>query len=202
MNIKNFFSNIYVRNFLAALVVFLILIFGTLGWLNKYTRHGESVEIPNVKGLTIEKAQPFFQANHLNIQIVDSVFNRNAAPGTIVETIPPIGTKVKEGRIIYVTLNSFSSHFLLIPEVKNSSQRSAIALLKSIGFENVQIKIVPGAYRDLVLGLESKGISVEAGKRVPVTTPLTLLISSGVEEEILFSNDSIAIDATPEESWF
>ena len=202
MNTKNFFNNIYVRNFLAALIILLILIFGTLEWLDKYTRHGESVEIPNVKGLTIEKAQPFFQANRLGIQIVDSVFNRNAAPGTIVETIPPVGTKVKEGRTIYVTLNSFSSQFLFIPEVKNSSQRSAIALLKSIGFDNIQTKTVPGAYRDLVLGLESKGVSVETGKRVPVTTPLTLLISSGVEEEILFSNDSIAIDATPEESWF
>ena len=201
MNAKKIFTNIYVRNILLAFIVIVILIFLTLWWLNGYTRHGESVEIPNVKGFTIERAEPFFQTNNLNYQIVDSVFNRDATPGTIVETIPPIGTKVKEGRTIYVTLNSFSSQLLVVPEVADYSQRQAIAILKSIGFENVQIKLVPGTYRDLVLGLEKQGVLLKAGERVPITAPLTLLVSSG-EEEIIFSEDSLIIEDSPEESWF
>ncbi|MDL2322801.1 PASTA domain-containing protein [Bacteroidales bacterium OttesenSCG-928-A17] len=201
MNVKKILNNIYVWNILAAIVVLIILVFITLGWLDKYTRHGESVEIPDIKGLTIESAEPFFQAKNLHYQIIDSVFNRDAAPGTVVETVPPIGTRVKEGRTIYVTLNSFSSQLLVVPEVKDYSQRQAIAVLKSVGFENVQTKIVPGAYRDLVLGLERQGVPLEAGERIPIAAPLTLLVSSG-QEEIVVSQDSIVMDGSSEESWF
>ena len=200
MNAKKILTNIYVRNILAAIIIIVLLTFLTLAWLNKYTRHGESTEIPNVKGLTIEKAEPFFEATHLNYQVIDSVFNRDAAPGTIVETIPPIGTKVKEGRIIYVTLNSFSSQLLIVPEVMDYSQRQAIAILKSIGFENIRTKLVPGAYRDLVLGLEAQGVPLIAGERVPINVQLTLLVSSG--EAPLIPNDSVIMEGGPEESWF
>lgn len=201
MNVQKIFNNIYVWNILAAIVVLVILVFITLGWLDKYTRHGESVEIPDIKGLTIENADPFFRAKNLQYQIIDSVFNRNAAPGTVVETVPPIGTRVKEGRTIYVTLNSFSSQSLIVPEVSDYSQRQAIAVLKSVGFENVEIKIVPGAYRDLVVGLERQGVPLDAGERVPITASLTLLVSSG-QEEIEIPQDSIVMDAGSEESWF
>lgn len=202
MNAKQFFSNSYIQNFLLACIVIILLIFLSLWWLGKYTHHGESTEIPDVKGFTIEKAEPFFKTNHLNYQVIDSVFNRNAAPGTIVETIPPIGTKVKEGRTIYVTLNSFSSQLLAVPDVTDYSQRQAIAILKSIGFENIQTELVPGAYRDLVLGLKSNEVPLEAGKLIPIHTQLTLLVSSGEEEEELFPEDSVIIESGPEESWF
>jgi len=201
MNTKSFFFNIYVRNILAALIIFIVLAFLTLGWLKIYTRHGESTEIPNVKGLALEKAVPFFEAAHLNYQVIDSVFNRSAAPGTIVETIPPIGTKVKEGKTIYVTLNSFSSQLLIIPDITDYSQRQATAILKSIGFENIQVKLVPGAYRDLVLGLERNEVSLNVGDRLPVNAQITLLVSSG-EEEIVIPDDSLMMEGSPEESWF
>ena len=201
MKLKKFFINIYVRNILLAIVVTVALILLTLWWLKVYTRHGESVEIPNLKGLTIEKAQSAFQDGNLNFQVIDSVFNRNATPGTIVETIPPIGTKVKKGRTIYITLNSFSSLMLTIPEITDRSQRQAVAILKSVGFEDVNVKQVPGSYRGLVVGLEAKGKPLTTGESVSITTPLTLLVSSGVGG-ISLSSDSIEIEDTTEESWF
>ena len=201
MKLKKFFINIYVRNILLAIVVTVALILLTLWWLKVYTHHGESVEIPNLKGLTIEKAQSAFQDGNLNFQVIDSVFNRNATPGTIVETIPPIGTKVKKGRTIYITLNSFSSLMLTIPEITDRSQRQAVAILKSVGFEDVNVKQVPGAYQGLVVGLETKNKPLTTGESVPITTPLTLLVSSGVGD-ISLSSDSIEIEDTTEESWF
>ena len=43
-------KNPYVLNLLLAVVVACALVFGTLKWLDSYTRHNEAVVVPDVKG--------------------------------------------------------------------------------------------------------------------------------------------------------
>lgn len=194
MGIGKVFNNIYVKNLFAAIVVVLVLAFVVLKWLDSYTQHGKSVEVPDVKGLQVNEAAPFLTNRGLRYQVVDSIYDRNSVPGSIVETIPAVGTKVKEGRNIYLTINSSMARTLTVPEVIDLSQRQAQAILKSIGFESVDTKSVPGAYQDLVVGLESRGVEVHAGERIPVTTPLTLLVGSGTsEEDLSLSGDSTIV---------
>ena len=203
MKIWNFIkNNIYIRNLLLAIFVVVVIINLTFWWLDVYTRHGKAVEVPDVKGLQVQDAAPFFERKSLRYAVIDSVFRRDAIPGSILETLPPIGTKVKEGRIVYVTINSFTAQMLTLPEVKDMSQRQAYAMLQSMGFESVQVRSVPGSYRDLVLGIESLGKEMESGQRVPTNTPLTILVSSGTGG-VEISTDSVVVDSTTlEESWF
>jgi beta-lactam-binding protein with PASTA domain len=202
MKMNTFFKNIYVKNLLAAVLVFFVLLTVVLIWLSVYTHHGESVEVPNVKGLQVEAAAPFFTSSNLQYQVVDSIFDKNAVPGSIIETIPPMGTKVKEGRTIYITTNSFIALLITIPEVKDLSQRQALAMLKSLGFEKVNVRSVPGTYRDLVVGLESKGRAVEAGGRASASTPFTLLVGSGSSEYVLAEDSVVVLDVSPDETWY
>jgi beta-lactam-binding protein with PASTA domain len=188
MKFRSFFTNIYVKNLLIAFAILAVLIFLVLRWLDIYTNHGNQVAVPDVVGLQVAEAAPFFRQRTLSYVVIDSSFVKNRPSGSILETIPPVGTNVKEGRTIYVTVNSYSAHLLVVPEVKNMSQRQASAMLKSLGFESVTITMVPAAYRDLVLGLETRKKTLSAGDRLPADTPLTLLVSSG-DGEILFSDD-------------
>ena len=200
------FSNIYIKNLFVATIIFLVLVFTVLWWLNIYTRHGSQVMIPDVKGMQVAEAAPFFAKKGLNYEVIDSTFVRNKAPGSILETIPPVGTNVKEGRTIYLTVNSRTAQMLIVPVVKDMSQRQAQAILKSVGFETVTTQHVPGAFRDLVVGLETRGRALNSGERLPADTPLTLLVNSGVavieEEDIFFDSSNPNLDSTPEESWF
>lgn len=180
-------------------MVFVVLVFVVLAWLNSYTRHGSQVEIPDVKGMQVADAAPFLAQKRLRYEVIDSTFVRNKAAGSILETVPPVGTNVKEGRTIYLTVNSRTAQMLIVPVVKDMSQRQAKAILKSVGFETVTVKSVSGAYKDLVMGLETKGRELNSGERLPADTPLTLLVSSGVEEEI-FSDDFNPVNL--DESWF
>jgi hypothetical protein len=75
-------------------------------------------------------------------------------------------------------------------------------MLKSLGFERVDIKMVPGVYRDLVMGIESKGVPVVTGQRVPVNTPLSLLVSSGSDDLLLMENPVDSTGISMDESWF
>jgi len=202
MDKQSIFKNIYIRNLLGLILVSIVLIYAVLIGLKRYTHHGEAVEVPDIKGLTIEKAEPFFTDKNLNFAIVDSVFNKNAVPGSIFETIPPVGSKVKQGRTIYLKVIAFQPQLITIPDVKDISQRQSRAMLQSLGFENVGIKIVSGIYRDLVLGIESRGIPLEPGQRVPANTPLSLLISSGSDDIILLENPVDSLGVSLDESLF
>ena len=198
----SFLNNIYVKNLLGLILVSVLLLWLVLIGLNFYTQHGKAVEVPNVKGLSIEKAAPLFAARHLNFAIVDSVFIKKAVPGNIFETIPPIGSKVKEKRTIYLKIVAFLPQLITIPDVKDSSQRQAMAMLQSLGFENIEIKSVPGVYKDLVMGVESAGISLEAGQRVPANASLLLLVSSGSGGNLFLENPTDSSEMSVEDDWF
>ena len=193
---NNFFvkliKNPYVLNLLLAVVVTCGLIYGTLKWLDKYTRHNEAVVVPDVKGLKMEEAAEFFKNNNLRYNVIDSVFSKEVEPGAIVELVPAAGSKVKEGRIVFITVNALTSQMATIPEVEDLSFRQAYALLRARGFESVEIEYVAGDFKDLAVSVELRGKTLEKGEHVPLTAPLVLKVSSGDPN---FSADSLSLDS-------
>ena len=95
--------------------------------------------------------------------MIDSVFSKDVAPGSIVELVPGVGSKVKEGRIVFVTINALTSQMAVIPEVEDLSFRQAYALLRARGFSSVEIEYVPGDYKDLAMGVELNGRTLLKG---------------------------------------
>ena len=196
MGKKSFFKNIYVKNLLGLVLVSVLLLFAVLTGLKRYTQHGKAVEVPDVKGISVENAEPFFTGKNLNFAIIDSVFIKNATPGSILETIPPVGSMVKQGRTIYLKVVTYQPQLIAIPNVKDVSQRQSMAMLRSLGFENIDVKPVPGAYKDLVLGIECRGIAMETGQRIPANMPLTLLVSFGSDDILLLENPVVSVEVS------
>ncbi|MDD6209523.1 MAG: PASTA domain-containing protein [Bacteroidales bacterium] len=190
------------KHILISFVVLFILVCGVLAALHFYTRHDQSIKVPDVKGLDMNEAAPFFDASQLSYEVIDSVFSKSNAPGSIVETIPAPGSKVKQGRKIFVTINAYSTQTGLIPSVADVSFRQVQAMLQGLGFENVQVEYVPGEYRDLVIGITGKGKQLQPGERIALTTPIRILVSNGSTEP----QDSISPENNTEmidnESWF
>ena len=188
-------KNPYVLNLLLAVVVACALVFGTLKWLDSYTRHNEAVVVPDVKGLGMEEAAEFFKNSNLRYNVIDSVFSKDVKPGAIVELVPMAGSKVKEGRIVFVTVNALTSQMATIPEVEDLSFRQAYA-------------IVPGDFKDLALGVELHGRVLQKGEHVPLTAPLVLKVSSGDAEmpadSLGLPDDSVPVESldSEEENWF
>ncbi|MDF9829280.1 hypothetical protein M2133_000608 [Parabacteroides sp. PF5-6] len=207
---KNFFikvlKNPYVINLIIMAVVSGAVIYGVLKWLDHYTLHNKAVIVPDIKGLSIDEAAIFIQNNGLRYNVIDSVFSKNVAPGAIVEIIPGVGAKVKEGRILFLTINATTSQMADIPEVADLSFRQAYALLKSRGFVNIETEYVPGDYKDLAIEVEANGRVLLPGEKTLLTAPLILKVSSGEAE---MPNDSLSVDIEPitpldsdVETWF
>jgi beta-lactam-binding protein with PASTA domain len=164
----------------AVVLLFLVLAVVVLQLLNVYTKHNEAVIVPDVKGLQIEEAAVFFRNSDLRYQIVDSVYSREVSPGAIVETLPTVGSKVKNKRIISVTLNAKGVQRAEIPDVADLSYRQAYALIQAQGFTYIETKYVPGRYRDLALKVESNGRTLKPGELIPISAILVLNVSDGI----------------------
>ena len=185
-----------VVNLLLAIILTIAIIIGTLQWLDHYTLHNEAVVVPDVKGLTLDEADEFFKNSKLRYNVVDSVFSKDVAPGAIVELVPVAGSKVKENRIVFVTINAQTSQMGKIPEIQDLSFRQAYALLRSIGFSSVEIEYVAGEYKDLAVAVELNQRPLTKGEYVPLNAPLTLKISSGDPN---MQPDSLSLDSIPVE---
>lgn len=219
MTIKEFFSfqqNKYLWvNLIAMVIVVFVLIFVVLKGLDIYTRHGEAVVVPDVKGMGVAEAEKVFRNNGLTCVVADSTYVKNLPAGSILEYNPAAGQKVKEGRTIYITINALDIPLMTVPDVAdNSSLRQAEARLLASGFKLAQIQYVAGE-KDWVYGVKYKGRQLATGDKVPNGSTLTLMVGNGGElpQEadslgIEEGTDEVAEPAKPaekpatDESWF
>lgn len=169
-------------NLLAMVLVVIILGLAVKYGLNAYTRHGEGVKVPKIEGMLYANARTLVENDGLKIMVSDSGYNKRLAANCILVQSPGPGTFVKEGHVVYVTVNSPSSPTFAIPDVvDNSSFREAEAKLMAIGFKLQPPQYVSGE-KDWVYGILCRGRRVSTGDYVSIETPLTLLIGSGQYE--------------------
>lgn len=189
MDIKGYFKKLTAPvvwgNLLAMLLVVVALFIGLLWWLGHYTHHGEGVDVPNLYGMTYRIAQHKMEEKGLIVVANDSSYVEDMPAGAIISQQPDAGMKVKEGRIIYVTINSLTMPTERIPDlIDNCSYREAEARLKSLGFELLAPRLITGE-KDWVYGIQYRGRNLVAGEGVPKGSSLTLVIGNGsVDEEM------------------
>lgn len=192
-----------VLNLIIAAFILIALIFGVFKWLDVYTRHNQAIVVPDLRGLDLNEAIVHLEQEELQYNVIDSVFSKDVEPGSVVEVIPKAGSKVKAGRIVFITINARTAQMALIPEVEDLSFRQAYALLKSRGFSTIETEYIPGDYKDLAIAVELKGETMSPGMNVPLSAPLTLIVSSGAKIDSL-AVDSLQVERldSEEEKWF
>lgn len=208
---KDFFSfknnRFFWINIIAMILVVIVVIFGTLKWLDSYTRHGDAIEVPNVKNINVDEAEVMLNNRELSLVVIDSTYKKDLPAGTVLEQNPVPGSKIKKGRAIYVTINSDRVPLVAIPDiVDNSSLRQAEAKLKAMGFKLSEPQYISGE-KDWVYGLSYRGRQLNTGDRVPREAILTLTAGNGSEA---VEEDSTQVDETGadegeaevDKSWF
>ena len=187
MNAKDFlgkFASTYLwGNLLAMAVVVIVLCMGVKFGLEQYTHHGEGIAVPKIQGMSYQKARLLLEQNGLLIVVSDSGYNKSLPADCILAQSPGVGTKVKEGHTVYVTVNSPSSPSFVIPDiVDNASVREAEAKLLALGFQLLPAQKVVGE-KDWVYGILCRGRRISNGDRIPIDYPLTLIVGSGMYDE-------------------
>lgn len=178
-------------NILAMIVVVGLLLAGVMWGLNAYTHHGEGVAVPELSGLNYTRAIEVAQEKGLMLVANDSTYIKEMPSGCVVLQQPIAGSLVKEGRIVYVTINSLTLPRVPIPDlIDNSSYREAQAKLLALDFVVLPPKLVEGE-KDWVYGILCDGRRLTSGDLVAKESHLTLLIGNGLVGEDADMNELI-----------
>ncbi len=178
-NLKEIINNIYVKNILLMVIILLILIFGALFWLSGYTKHGQKIVVPTVRGLQVEEAAAILRASNLNYEVVDSIYEKRGVPGGVLEQVPRENTNTKEDRTVYLIVQAKAEQLVSIPDLADYSQRQAEALLNALGFTNIKIEEVASDYKGLVISVEYKGVALRSGQKIPKGSVLRMKVGDG-----------------------
>jgi beta-lactam-binding protein with PASTA domain len=172
------------KRILLALLIVVVLAWTTLILIDFYTRHGESVPVPDLRGLYVEEADNILNNNDLYSLVIDSVYVRDKALGTIIDQIPQAGSSVKKNRSIFLIVNKKQFRKIPLPDVNDISYRQADALLKSLGLRISNVIYSPSEFKDLVIDVLYNGRSIEPGTRLNEGSSLVLMVGSGVGSNV------------------
>lgn len=170
-------------NILAMILVIALIIFLTLKGLDIYSRHGEEVTVPRLKGMTYDEARKSLEAVGLVCVVADSGYVPRYAAGTVLDQGIEPGMKVKAGREVSLTVNASSPPTIVMLDLAdNSSLREAQSRLEALGFKLTPPEYINGE-KEWVYGVKSNGKNVVAGTRVSVTSVLTLVVGNGLTDD-------------------
>ena len=163
---------------LLAIVAFLIGSYHGLVWLLVRTAPKEAM-VPKVLGLTEEEAVRLLESAGLRVSLEATKPDEKVPEGAVLSADPPVERRVKEGRLVRLTVSS-GSRWSVVPDVRDMSVDRARALLHkaNLTVDREMARCdgkVPIGY---VVGHAPK-----PGQKVPRGTGIELWVSKGPPPE-------------------
>jgi len=184
---------IILLNVLAMIVIATILVLLTFRWIKSYTLHGQYITVPDVSGMYEEEAEQALAAIGLKYEVLDYKYDKMMVEGGVIEQKPKPGAYVKDGRKIYLTLNSGKEPVRAVPDLAdNSSLRAAESRLQAAGFKLAPTVYIDGDL-DWVYEIRYQGEPIDAGTEIPEGSTLTIVVGNGTPVEVIEDVDSTAI---------
>lgn len=181
MNFFRFlFSKTFLMQLVLAIIISVILVFLTLKWLNGKTSHGDTIAVPDLSELSLEKVENQLDELKLRMEVLDSTsYNPDAPKYSVLEQNPEAGKQVKENRKIYVKINPSGFPKVEIPDLIRSTKRQVIPTLESMGFEIGDITYKNDLAKDAVLEMKSEGKRINPGDELKKTAVIDLVLGDG-----------------------
>lgn len=180
-------------NLLIMAVLAFLLVMITFRWIQSYTRHGQYIEVPDIHGMYEKEAGEALAAKGLKYEILDYKYDKMMVEGGVIEQKPKPGSYVKDGRTIYLTINSGKVPMKAVPDVAdNSSLRAAESRLTAAGFKLGRTVYVDGDL-NWVYEIRYQGEKIETGTEIPEGSLLTIVAGNGTPVEIIEEVDSTTV---------
>lgn len=160
----------------SVLILFFAFFFIYLPWR---TNHGNSVTIPDLKGMTVDEMEDMLDSKDLDYEISDSTFVIGAKPLTVFSQYPKANANVKEGRKVYITIISDKAPMVSLPDIIGRSLESGKNQLVSVGLVPNEPEYVPAIEENTILKIKSDGSEVQPGTRIPKGSKITLVVGDG-----------------------
>ncbi|WMW78671.1 PASTA domain-containing protein [Flavobacterium sp. 20NA77.7] len=199
MSLKRFLtSSAFFKNLVVALVIVIVFLFAIVKFLDFSTNHGEEINVPDITKMKLEVAEEKLDEEGLEVFLLDTVdFKPEFPPYTIVEQDPRPGSKVKDGRKIYVKLNAGGFSTVTLPDLINKTFRQAANTIRTLGLQEGKLKYVPNIAKDVVLEIHQNGKKLKAGDKILKNSTIDFVLGDGKE---LFSDENDSIPSQEQDS--
>lgn len=179
-------SKTFIFNLLSGVAVLLLVFVFTYRWLDSYTKHGESISVPDLRGMKVQDLAGFVADKNVRFKVTDSsVFDMKKPPGTIIEQDPAPNEKVKENRTIYVTITRTNAPLINMPNLIDNSYRQAEAILESYGLKVGLISYSPDLAKNAVIEQLSNGRTIKPGEEISKGSRIDLVLGDGYGNTIV-----------------
>ena len=205
MSLRKFLTSFaFFKNLFFALVIVVVFLVAFVKFLDFSTNHGEEITVANLSKMKLEVAEEKLDEEGLEVFLLDTVeFRPEFPPYTIVEQDPIAGSKVKDGRKIYVKLNAGGYAMVTFPDLKNKTFRQAANALRALGLVEGELKYEANIAKDIVLGVSYNGKPVKAGDKLMKNSKIDFVLGDGQEmfndadlDSLNVEEQNIEIDTT------
>ncbi|MBR1882430.1 MAG: PASTA domain-containing protein [Muribaculaceae bacterium] len=170
----------FILNSILIAIATIALFYIGLLFIDVFTNHGQQRQVPDVRNLTLSEAAARLESAGFKWDISDSTnYVEMYRPGTVIDQEPKANSFVKPIRVIYLKLNAMNARMVAMPKLQETSIRQGLALLRSMGFKNVEVDSVASPYGGLILQATVNNHQVAPGKQVSVNSLIRLVVGDG-----------------------
>lgn len=171
-----------------------VLTFLSLGWI---TKHGDEIPVPKTVGRDVRLVVSELKRAGFDVEI-DSSYDPSKKKLVVLSQQPAVGSIVKRGRTLFLTINKIEAPSTAMPNLVNLSFRSAALILKSnrlvLGDTTYRPDIAEGA----ILEQRYMGRIIPAGTMLPQGSRIDLVIGDGLGNTEMMVPDVIGM--SPDEA--
>lgn len=171
-------SDIFRKNLIIAIISFIVFLVITFFVLRTYTRHGQLVDVPTIKGMLVNEGIRELEKRGFGYRI-DSVYQADKQPGLVIDQNPIEGSKVKENRTIYLTINTLSAPEVKFPEVRELTFLEARSIINNYGLKLLDTVYIADIARDRVLDVKIGNRKLLAGEEISKGSGIVLVLGNG-----------------------
>lgn len=185
MNLKpKSFKDVLIHLGLIAGILIILVVAFFYVYLPATTNHGETITMPDVRGKHEDELGPFLSVRNLRYEIrSDSGYSETEPPLSALNQHPLPGSKVKENRKIYITLNARKPPLVPMPNLISRKVANAEKALKDVGLVRGEIIYEPDIAENAVLRQMYKGEEIPAGNPTPRGSKIDLVVGDGLGKQ-------------------
>ncbi len=108
------------KNMIAIALFVLVCVFMVQWFLGFYTQHGDSVQVHNYVGMSLDEAQQKARSRGFRLEVIDSSYSPNMPPMQVKQQDPVALSRVKENRTVYLSINGSTAKEQSLPLLSES----------------------------------------------------------------------------------
>ena len=181
-----FFNNWIVKNLLIAFAIVVALLFGSMIFLNVFTKHNQELSVPDLANMTVAQAEIVAAEAGMRVEVTDSAFVKRMKRGAVYRQNPVPGSKVKYGRRISLTINAVNPRQITMPDLIGYSTRQAKAEILSRGLVLGRLIYEKDMATNNVLRQLHDGKEIEPGSMVESEAVIDLVVGLNSRDNVTF----------------